>query len=265
MTTHSLAEWTAQTHRNCIGKRIAIPLNSTYPVTGTLRLILRDGKVEIHHLVELQDDKPCGEATIGIDKGYTEAFTDSDGDVHGDGLGKELSQYSDELKPIYQRRNKLKALARKHEKNNPKKAANIKKHNLGRKKLNKKRKKHTSRIRDIAFKAAHSLVDKAKTIAAEDLTKPIKQKERKKKDRKQFGKNQQRRLSVWVKGTLADALANVSLRRGASVIHVNPAYTSQICPDCGVFGQRTGVCFIVQSVTRSNRRIIWQRETCWHD
>ncbi len=222
------------------GKRIAIPLNSTHPVTGTLRLILRDGRVELHHLVEVQDDKPCGEATIGIDKGYTEAFTDSDGDAHGKGLGKELSQYSDELKPICQRRNKLKALARKHEKKNPKKAKRIRKYNLGRKKLNKKHKKHKARTRDIAFKAAHSLVDKAKTIAAEDLTRPITQKDKKKKDRKNYGKNQTRRLSAWVKGTLADALDNVSLRRGASVIYVNPAYTSQICPDCGIFGQRTG-------------------------
>lgn len=225
------------------GQRIAIPLNSTHPVRGTIRLILRDGKVAVHHLIELPHDKSCGAATIGIDKGYTEAFTDSDGDIHGDGLGKEISRHSDELKPMYQRRNKLKALAEKYEDTNPKKAENIRNNNLGRKKLNKKRSTHTARIRDIAFKAAHSIVDKAETIAVEDLTKPITQKARKKKDRKHYGKNQQRRLSAWIKGVLAEALENVSLRRGASVIQVNSAYTSQTCCQCGSFGNRTGDAF----------------------
>lgn len=118
---------------------------------------------------------------------------------------------------------------------NPKKAENIRKHNLGRKKLNRKRKTHKARLRDIAFKAAHGLVDKAQNIVTEDLTKPIRSSVGKK-----YGKNHRRRLNVWVKGILAEALNSVSHRRGASVIPVNCAYTSQIHYRCGCFGIRQG-------------------------
>ena len=76
------------------GDRIAIPLNTDHVPAGTLRLILRDGRVEVHYAVDAEtacSTKPCGQQTIGVDKGYTEAFTDSDGETHGDGLGQVLS------------------------------------------------------------------------------------------------------------------------------------------------------------------------------
>jgi hypothetical protein len=80
------------------GQRIAIPLNTNVQPTSTLRLILRDGIVEVHYTVEDEQAcsiKPGGEAVVGIDKGYTEVFTDSDGQRHGDGLGGLLSDESD--------------------------------------------------------------------------------------------------------------------------------------------------------------------------
>ncbi len=55
--------------------------------TGTLRLILRQGKVEV-----LQN---CGDQVVGIDKGYTEAFVDSDNARYGEGLGDLISKESD--------------------------------------------------------------------------------------------------------------------------------------------------------------------------
>jgi len=210
------------------GKRIAIPLASTHPVAGTIRLILRNGNVKVHHVIALTDDTPCGEATLGIDKGYTEAFTDSDGERHGLGLGKEISTNSNDLKPIYQARSKLMTIAEKYADAHPEKAKRIHDNNLRRKKLNTKKKRHNAKIRTIAFTAAHSVVDKAKVIAVEDLTKPIKRKDRKKTSRKNYGKNQRRRLNSWAKGVLVEALSSVSLRRGASVVPVNCAYTSQI-------------------------------------
>ena len=79
-----------------------------------MRLILRHECVEVH---QAHDDEnvcnvaPCGETEIGIDKGYSEAFIDSDGEVYGEGLGNLLSDESDFLKIKYQRRNKLKAIA----------------------------------------------------------------------------------------------------------------------------------------------------------
>lgn len=217
------------------GNRIAIPLNTNRLPSGTLRLILRDGRVEVHYAVEAEaacSTKPCGQQTIGVDKGYTEAFTDSDGETHGTGLGEVLSTESDYLKVKYQRRNKLKAIAEAK----PKKRDKIVHNNLGRKKMDRRRRKHTQRVRDIVFRAAHSIADKAAMIAAEDLTAPM--------ATKPYGKNQKRRLAGWVKGDLAEALALVSQRRGSTLRTVNCAYTSQMDHRYGVLlGRRSGDAF----------------------
>jgi len=219
------------------GKRIAIPLNTTVQPMGTLRLLLRNKRVEVHYAVDEKlvcQVEPCGDQTIGIDKGYTEAFTDSDGQHHGEGLGELLSANSDKLKAKYQRRNKFKALLDKYTKQaKEKKRQNILANNMGRKKLDAQRGKHTTNVRNVVFNAAHTVVDKAANIAVEDLTAPIKD--------KKYGKNQSRRLSGWVKGVMADAITTVSRRRGASVVLVNAAYTSQIDARSGLLqGRRNG-------------------------
>ena len=116
------------------GKRIAIPLSTTLAPQGNLRLILRNGKVEVHYAVEVTQTNDCGSKTVGVDKGFTEALTDSDGVHHGVNLGEVLSKESDRLKLKYQRRHKLKAIAQKK--------PHVTKQNLGRKKLDKQAVKH---------------------------------------------------------------------------------------------------------------------------
>lgn len=218
------------------GKRIAIPLNTTRLPSGTLRLIVKANYIEVHHVINSETQcniSPCGKSSeIGVDKGYSEVFVDSDGTTHGEGLGALLTAESDSLKVKYQRRNKIKSIANKK----PHKAANIKKHNLGRQKLEKRKSKHKAQVKKIIVKAVHSVVDKTKVIACEDLTATI-------KSSKPMGKNPKRRLSGWVKGMIADALEQVSLRRGASVVLVNAAYTSQTCSCCGCLGSRYGDAF----------------------
>jgi transposase len=92
-------------------------------------------------------------------------------------------------------------------------------------------------VRDVVFKAMHSVIDKADTVVAEDLTRPI-------KDKKKYGRDQSCRLAGWVKGTMAEALTLVSSRRRASVQLVNCAYTSQMDSRYGVFmGERCGESF----------------------
>lgn len=216
-------------------KRIAIPLNTSRLPSGTLRLILRGGRVEVHYAVEAEEvcsARPAGEEIMGIDKGYTEVFTDSDGDVHGEGLGDLLSGESDYLKTKYQRRNKLRAIAEAK----PHKRDKILRKNLGRKKLDQRKRKHTARVRDKVFKAAHSVVDKAGTVACEDLTSPI--------SGRMYGKDHNRRLAGWVKGMMAEALEAVSQRRGSTLEIVNAAYTSQADSRYGVLlGHRRGDAF----------------------
>ncbi len=238
-------------------KRIAIPLNTNIEPSGTLRLILIDGIVEVHYTIDIPfeanvfeknfclETRKCGTATVGIDKGYTEVFVDSDGKQYGKDLGKILTKKSDKLKQKYQNRNKLRTICNKK----PHKKQNIILNNLGRKKLNKQNRKTKSQIKDIIYQATHQLVDKAfeakvffqktlasKFIAAEDLTSPIAS--------KRLGKNVTRRLSAWTKGVIANALDTVSRRRGSSVVLVNSAYTSQVDSRYGILlGRRNGDSF----------------------
>lgn len=219
------------------GKRIAIPLSSCQRPSGTLRIILRDTTVEVHYAVEIKRTDDCGNEVVGIDKGFTETFVDSDGVHYGRGLGAIISKESDYLKKKYQARNKIYKIA---EKSPLSKKIRIISQNLGRKKLNNRRIMAKERIRTVIFTAVHRLVEKAKVIVAEDLTAPM--------SGRSFGKNTNRKLSAWTKGVIAEALNTVSQRRSSSLQLINPAYTSQIDHRTGCFtGIRKGDRFYCEN------------------
>jgi IS605 OrfB family transposase len=218
-------------------KHVSIPLTTNKLPSGMLRLILKDnGRIAVHHTVDVEENcvtRPHGDKTLGVDKGYTEAFTDSEGERHGKTLGVVLTTESDYLKLKYQRRNHLRAIAEAK----PQKRDRIVKNNLGRKKLNARKRVHTEHVRDIAFKSVHSVLDKASVVVAENLKAPI-------KSQKKYAKDTKRRLSGWVKGLLATALLCASQRRGASLVLVNAAYTSQMDSQDGTLsGRRQGDSF----------------------
>jgi len=198
-----------------------------------LRILVGD-VVSINYAFEKPDGRDAGNKELGIDKGYTEAFTDSDGDFHGVGFGKVLTEYSDKVSATGKARNKLYSLAEKHlSKGNIAKANRIKRHNLGSVKMNKRKKLAQTRLRTIAYKAAHSIVDKAGLIVSEDLSSPIASK----KPWKKFN----RRMGSWAKGVLAEALTSVTQQRSANHVLVNAAYTSQMDSPTGLLnGKRVG-------------------------
>ena len=219
------------------GKRIAIPLSSCQGPLGSLRLIFIDNKIEVHYAIDTIQTNNCGSKVIGIDKGFTETFVDSDGVHYGTGLGAAISKESDYLKIKYQTRNRIFQIAEKSPLN---KKIRIKKQNLGRKKLNNRKTKNKKQIRTIIFTATHKLVDKARIIVAEDLTTLM--------AKRSFGKNMSRKLSAWTKGVIAEALNTVSQRRCSSLQLINPAYTSQIDHQTGGFtGIRKGDQFYCEN------------------
>ncbi len=221
------------------GRRIAIPLRGTHLPTGTLRIILQDdGQVAVHYAIDetaVCSTKPCGEGELGVDKGYTEAYADSEGERHGEGLGDLLAAESDARKVKGRRRNQLRGVEQKHrEAGRIKKADNIRRNNLGNRKWDRRQKKHTAQTRDFLCHAAHRVVDRAGTIACEDLTAPMASSRYRHRDTN-------RRLSGWVKGIMADTLSSISRRRGSALVLVNPAYTSQIDSRTGLLqGRRRG-------------------------
>ncbi|MDE0670193.1 MAG: hypothetical protein OXH72_00405 [Caldilineaceae bacterium] len=149
---------------------------------------------------------------------------------YGEGLGDLLAAESDHCKDKGQKRNRLRAVAEKHEaKDHHRKADNIRCHNLGRNKWNRRKRRHKKRARNLLCHAAHAVVDKADTIACEDLMAPM-------KSAKYRHKAANRRLSGWVKGA-----TSISRRRGSAPALVNPACTLQIDSRTGLLqGQRKG-------------------------
>src|SRR5450755_3504976 len=66
---------------------VPVALNTSVAPSGTLRLTLGSSRVEVHYQIDADDipssRRPCGDRKVGVDKGYTEVLTDSDGLHHG--------------------------------------------------------------------------------------------------------------------------------------------------------------------------------------
>ena len=222
-------------------KRLSIPFTTKYRPKGNFKIILKEDnrcefRVNFKYQTKVQIEKP--HEAIGVDKGYTEVFTDSTGERHGNDFGKLLTKKSDFLKEKYKNRNKLYAIIKKADKaGDKKKAENIKKNNLGNKKLNRQKEKANIELREIIYKAAKTLAQKAKIIAIEDLT--FKTKSTK-------FKNVNRRLSSWLKSTIDEAISKYCFIYGTKLVYVNAAYTSQGDSryDCALVGKRIGNSFI---------------------
>jgi hypothetical protein len=199
-----------------------------------LRVIVKGDTTEIHYAADKGEGRPHGDQALGIDKGYPEAFTDSDGQHHGADFGRVMTEYSDQTAATGKQRNKLHALEKKHRAaGRIAKADRIRKNNLGRVKIAARKERTQKRLRTIAYQAAHSIVDKAALVASEDLTAPIAAKHQ--------WKRFNRRMSPWAKGVLAETLDSVCEQRNAKHILVNGAYTSQMDSTTGLLeGKRVG-------------------------
>jgi hypothetical protein len=231
---------------------VAVPLNTTQPPSGTLRLILRGGRAEVHYQI---DDKalksahrPAGMAAVGVDKGYSAVLTDSDGEHHGPELGVLLRARSDLLKARNTRRAKPRSIANHAAKRGQHgKAARIRRNNLGTVKKRRQQRCWKQRVRMVTYRAVNAVVDKANVVVAEDLTRPFVS--------RAVGANTKRRLAAWTKGVTAEAFKCVSDRRGSAVRLVNAAYTSQVIPGTGLFGRRVG-----DRLYRTRCGVVWQAD-----
>ncbi|NEQ86360.1 MAG: transposase, partial [Moorea sp. SIO2I5] len=108
------------------GKRNRIVVRSNRKIKGQIRLIYNQilQRFEIHFLVDHGTvEIPSERRSVGVDKGYTEAFYDSEGQAHGKGLGKVTTKKSDRICAKNRNRGKLWALHRKLEKLDPAKPA----------------------------------------------------------------------------------------------------------------------------------------------
>lgn len=213
------------------GQRIAIPLMGNTKVQGNIRLVLNHDKALVHYTAATKTkNRADNENVIALDFGYTEVLTDSDANHYGEGFGKNITAHSDWLKCKMQRRNKLYALQKKYalspDKIKQKKAENILKNNLGRKKFDDTVERCKATSLKIINTSFNQMLDKtsAKIIISEDLTHPFR-----------YGNNKtwNRRFSSWLRNALQERLAFKALVKGFDHKQVNAAYSSQTCPNCG--------------------------------
>jgi IS605 OrfB family transposase len=199
-----------------------------------IRIVVKDGYTEIHYAADKAEGRPHGDKMIGVDKGYSEAFTDSDGTAHGSDFGAVMTTYSNKTHKTGIARNKLYALEKKHRKaGRDSKADNIRINNLGRAKIDRRKEATHKHLATLAHKSAHSIVDKAAVVVSEDLTAQI--------AKKHVWRRYNRRMSAWAKGILAKAMDSVCTQRGAEHCLVNAAYTSQMDSVTGLLkGKRVG-------------------------
>lgn len=209
-------------------KRLTVPLSGNTVIRGNIRIILKSQKIEVHYSSDIPATMSIENNKVtGIDFGYTEVMTDSDGQKYGVQFGDILITASDALKKKMQYRNKLHALHKRynHSCTHKQKAKNILKINLGRIKQEKNQHKIKETLKREINTSFNQLIKKeSHTIASESLTHSFSY---------HCGSTWNRRLSAWVRGELKERLAFKALAKGFSHQQVNPAYTSQTCFHCG--------------------------------
>ncbi|WP_293055356.1 MULTISPECIES: zinc ribbon domain-containing protein [unclassified Moorena] len=226
-------------------KRNKIIVRSNRKIKGQIRLIHNQilQRFEVHFLVDHGTVVvPGNRRSIGIDKGYTEAFYDSDGQAHGKELGKATTKKSVRVAwPFGHRicnknrqRGKLWALHKKLKKIDQAKSARLLENNLTRKTENKRYRQDQSVLKAIIGAASKSLFNgESLKVFSEDLTREFKNKRQ--------SKAASRKLNSWMKGEMRDSIQKWADWTGSVVTEVQPSYTSQVDSRNGtLLGKRTG-------------------------
>jgi IS605 OrfB family transposase len=210
------------------GNRIFIPLKGEGEIKGTIRIVLVPElrQVEVHVTFDVK--VPVNDSTeiVANDVGLTEVFVDDEGNQYGKELGETLKNASHRLNQKGKKRNKLQTLAKKYNKQGKKaKARNIRRRNLGGKKLNELKRRTKAAITNQINRAINDSIKKRNPgiIITEKLDFRGKAK----------SKDISRRVSYWHRSTLKDRFEFKASAAGCRREQINPAYTSQTCPQCG--------------------------------
>lgn len=213
------------------GKRLVIPLRGRGAIHGNIRVVWnhRRGTAAVHmpYDVRLPHKPPAG-AALALDAGITEVLATNTGEKLGRGYGKLLERLTEETTRSGKARNKLHQLAKKAEAaGDTAKASRIRRHNLGGKKLRKRRVQGEAAVKAVVGMAVRqALKTMPSVVVMEDLT-------------HMRGRTKSRKLSRivsrWARSALRERLEFRTEAGGSRLETVNAAYTSQTCPvpTCG--------------------------------
>ncbi|WP_328415227.1 transposase [Streptomyces violaceus] len=176
---------------------------------GESDLVHQDGMWFLNATCEVPEAEPNAEPVdfLGIDLGIVNIATTSDGEIMA---GRELNR-------IRLRERSLRTKLQK--KNTP----------SARRRRKKRRRREARRAKDINHKIAKHVVAEAERtgrgIALEDLTGI--------RERVRLRKPQRAAHSSWSFAQLGQFIAYKARKAGVPVVHVDPAYTSRTCAECG--------------------------------
>ena len=216
-------------------KRIRLLMTSTEPLSGSLRIVLKDKRIEVHQAVEVEAKEFIKGEARAVDKGFSEVITSSSGRKYGAGFNEKLKAESDRLSGKNKKRNKLRALTDKYEKKGDiVKTEIIKKNNLGKKKYFHQKEINLNKIKQIINLSLNQFItgERPAVMVTEDITFTNWNKKLPKKVKRYF--------SSWLKGYLQGRIDYKTMLNGVQQVVVNSAYGSQVCHLCGRFGIRNG-------------------------
>jgi IS605 OrfB family transposase len=210
------------------GERLHLPLKGKGEIKGNLRVVLvsETRSVELHIPFEIKESKPASAEVVVLDVGITEVFADDAGNLYGQEMGAVLKKASAELADKGKKRNKLHGLRKTYrQQGKGAKARRIGQYNLGRKKQRARKRRIRARIAGEINRAFNQVIEKREpaVIVTEklDLRGPAQSKEI------------SRRVSYWHRQTLKERIEFKASAAGCRREQINPAYTSQTCPNCG--------------------------------
>ena len=175
---------------------------------GESDLVLMNNEFYLYVTCEVDDLTPFEvNDVIGVDLGVVNIAADSDGEIH-------------QGKPVNRVRVRYSKLRSKLQKKGTKSAKRL---------LKMRRKREKRFVNDVNHCLSKQLVKKAERtergIALENLTNI--------RDRVRARKSQRLLLHSWAFADLQSKISYKAQRAGVPVVFVNPAYTSQTCPECG--------------------------------
>jgi putative transposase len=213
--------------------RVLIPLTGQQVIAGNIRVVLDPERcrVEVHYTAAVDVHCPLTGEAAGLDAGLSEVFTDEQGHRYGTDFGQTLVKHSDQVCDKGRKRNKLHQLEKKaRAAGKLDKANHIRRFNLGTAKQRRQRQKMQIEIERQVNTALNQVLDKRQP--AQIITEKL--------DIRGSAPSKQlsRRVSLWARSTLTDRTEFKASSGGSCRQHVNPAYSSQTCPQCGFVHRR---------------------------
>lgn len=176
---------------------------------------------------------------IGIDKGIKNLISTSSGNIYGKNIFNKIFKKLEKQFNKDKNRQRIFQYMKNLEDN--KKIENIRNNNLTSIKRNKFMKKTKTFGKNIINREIKKLIKEEKpTLIVKELLNF-------KNPNNKVSKKFRNRLNKWYSGYINEKIELECNKLEIDFIDVNPAYTSQICSNCGNFGKRNGEIFICKN------------------